>query len=335
MKATHDPRTRAKLWDAGFAALRGYLRAEGMLEVSTPWCVDEVAIEPYIEPVRAGQRYVITSPELWMKRLLCAGVGSSFQVAHVARQGEAGELHTPEFHLAEWYRAPGSLSDLQADVEAIVEAVSSRVGAAGGKPRRIDRWERWNFFELFACTTGAELGEGASVAVLRDLTNDLGARIGAAPLDARGPVPEEVEKLWLWSALLSAWSDAGLQPWLDDRSDVGVHLEGFPPELAALATVQNGRARRSESFVFGVEIANGYEELRDSLEQRRRFERVNALRRFHGDPALPMPERFLASLDAGDGLPECAGIALGLDRVLMIAAGVDRLADISLTSFAD
>ncbi len=334
MTAAYDLRTRAKLWDAGFAALRGYFRAEGMVEVSTPWCVDEVAIEPYIEPVRAGPGFVITSPELWMKRLLCAGVGSSFQVAHVARAGEVGERHAPEFHLAEWYRVPGSLSDLQADVEAIVEAVGSQVAAVGGQPRRIDRWERWDFFELFGRTTGVEVVEGASMAALRDLTNDLGAPLGVAPLAERGPLPEEVEALWLWSALLSVWSDAALQPWLEDHLGVGVHLEGFPPSLAALSIVRGGRARRSESFAFGLEIANGYEELRDAPEQRRRFERVNALRGFHGDPPLPMPERFLASLHTGDGLPECAGMALGLDRVLMIAASVNRLADLSMTSLA-
>ncbi len=330
MKPALGARARAKIWDAGLDAIRRYLRQEGMVEVSTPWCAEEVAIEPYIEPVRVGDRCLITSPELWMKRLLCAGVGSSFQVAHVLRRGERGAVHAPEFHLAEWYRAPGTLGDLQRDVERVVAEVSARVAAVGGTPRPIDRWERWSFFELFEATTGEVLAPDASPAQLRARTDGLGARLGAPALPARGPEDPAVEALWIWSALLSAWSDVALQPWLEQRRSVGVHLEEFPADLAALAAVRNGRARRSESFAFGVEIANGYEELQCSVEQESRFERVNALRGYQGAPALPMPRRFLAALRSGHGLPDCAGIALGVDRLLMLAAGVDSLDEVGL-----
>ena len=332
MTSGYGPRARAEIWDSGLATIRGYLREEGMLEVTTPWCTEEVAIEPYIEPVRAGDLCLITSPELWMKRLLCGGVGSSFQIAHVLRHGERGRLHAPEFHLAEWYRVLGTLADLQRDVERVVDAVASRVGAVvAEEPRRIERWERWDFFDLFEESTGMALFPDASSAQLRALTNGLGEQLSAGAISGEGPAAPAVAALWDWSALLSVWSDAALQPWLDKRRGVGVHVEDFPADLAALAVVRDGRARRSESYAFGVEIANGYEELGCHVEQKSRFERVNALRIHEGLAALPVPRRFLAALAAGEGLPDCAGIALGVDRLLMLAAGVESLADVQLT----
>jgi lysyl-tRNA synthetase class 2 len=143
----------------------------------------------------------------------------------------------------------------------------------------------------------------------------------------------------VWTALFSDWSDAHLDPWLRARATQGrsnashhpngaaVHVTGFPAALSALAVIRGGVARRFESYVHGIELANGYWELRDSAEQRERFARVNRLRAAHGAEPLPMPERFLAALST---LPPAAGVALGLERLIALAAGVADLANINL-----
>ncbi|HWB82171.1 MAG TPA: amino acid--tRNA ligase-related protein, partial [Nannocystaceae bacterium] len=137
-----------------------------------------------------------------------------------------------------------------------------------------------------------------------------------------------------WTALFTAWSDAVLDRWLAERAHEGegVHLVDFPAPLAALAersTDARARAvsRRFESHAFGRELANGYGELRDPVEQRQRFTAVADLRHAHELPPIPLPERFLADLPA---LPPCAGCALGLDRLVALALGATSLADVAL-----
>ena len=132
-----------------------------------------------------------------------------------------------------------------------------------------------------------------------------------------------------WTELFSLWSDLHLDPWLAALpEDVAVHVVGFPASLAALSELEpSGRAARFESHVRGVELANGYRELRDARAQRERFELVAALRARHQQRPLPLPEGFLAELDR---LRPCAGVALGLDRLLALACGCERLDDIAL-----
>lgn len=317
---------RVALWDAVFAAVRGALRATGAREVSTRVRVDAPAIEPYIEPIAAGAQWLATSPELAMKRLLCRGAGSIFQIAHVFRGGEIGDRHSEEFHLLEWYRVDGDLSAIEADVEAVIAAVFA---AAGAPARAPSRWERVGFFDVFAETTGVDLrGDEDDEALIAALAGAplLRASVGQGPAAAAGD--PEVRRLAAWTALFTAWSDGHLDRWLAARPG-GVHLEGFPAALAALAERSGGLAHRVESYVGDVELANGYRELRDAGEQRRRFSVVNGMRVAEGRPALPLDEAFLADLD-GPGLPACAGVALGLDRLVMLACGVGRLADVTL-----
>ena len=118
---------RVELWDAALEAVRATLRQGGLREVSTPCRVEAVAIEPWIEPIPAGHgagaKWLATSPELAMKTLLARGSGSIFQIAHVFRAAEVGAHHSEEFHLIEWYRTPGELLDVMADVEALVASV--------------------------------------------------------------------------------------------------------------------------------------------------------------------------------------------------------------------
>lgn len=324
---------RVRLWDAVLAAVRGVLRGAGLCEVSTPVRVDAPAIEPYIEPIASAGKYLATSPELAMKRLLCRGSGSIFQVAHVFRGGEIGERHSEEFHLLEWYRVERDLQAVEADVEAVVAAVFA---AAGAEARAPGRWRRVDFLDVFAETTGVQLRGDEDASALAGALR-AAPRLLAQVEHTREPGPAavddpEVRRLAAWTALFGVWSDGYLDPWLAQQPG-GVHLEAFPQALAALSEceAERGRAvaRRVESYFGAVELANGYRELRDADEQRRRFAVVNAMRAALGRERLPLDEGFLADL-AAPGLPACAGVALGLDRLVMLACQRVRLDDVSL-----
>lgn len=334
MSATPGPlpfERRVAVWDAVLAAVRGHLRGQGLREVSTPVRVLAPAIEPYIEPIAAPPGFLATSPELAMKRLLCRGCGPIFQLSHVFRQAERGDRHSEEFHLLEWYRVGDGLAALAVDVEAIVAAVYEAAGAM--RPPR--RWRHDSFFEVFAATVGVALRGDEDDGQLRER---LPAALREAVWDGRpGPLlsPDPgVRALAAWTGLFGEWSDRHLDPWLLAQAEVGVHLGEFPGALAALSLrgEQGGRAvaHRVESYVGGVELANAYLELRDAGEQRARFLAVNALREAVGAPRLPLDEAFLRELAAPPGLPACVGVALGLDRLVMLACGRSRLCDVTL-----
>ena len=324
---------RIVAWDAALSAVRGFFRARGLAEVSTPVRLPAVAIEPYIEPIAVGSGALATSPELPMKRLVMRGSGPIFQVAHVLRAGERGEHHAEEFHLVEWYR-PG-VSDpavLRADVEGLVGAVFEAVGQRPPPPT----WQTIGLLDLIARTTGLSLrgDEDASA-----LYGALAGRPALQPIlltETRSAGPEVVD-LAAWSSFFSHWSDTALDPWLAVQPG-GVHVVEFPPALAALSSVTGPTvtqtparavAQRVESHVAGIELSNGYLELRDASEQRRRFEAVQGLRESLGQPPLTMPETFVAELESL-GLPETVGCALGLDRLVALAMGITALSDVAL-----
>jgi lysyl-tRNA synthetase class 2 len=322
---------RVQLWDAALDAIRSYLRGLGLREVSTPIRSREVALEPWIEPLRVGDQWLATSPELAMKRLLARDGGSMFQIAHVFRAAEIGARHREEFHLIEWYRVPGDLPAVIADVEGLIAATFAAVAPLLGEHRPVPprSWMRVELLELMGETLGVRLlGDEPAEALeplLRGVSRDLG--VGLRQRDDGDP---ELDRLLAWTELFSLWSDRHLDPWLARLpADTGVHTVGFPASLAALAELEPGErtAARFESHLGGVELANGYRELRDASAQRRRFELVSSLRARYGQPPLPLPEGFLAELDR---LPACAGVALGLDRLLALACGCTQLDEISL-----
>lgn len=332
---------RVRVWDAALAAVRAYFRASGVREVSTAVRVDEVALEPWIEPIRSDDRLLITSPELAMKRLLARGSGSVFQIAHVFRRAERGARHSEEFHLIEWYRERGDdldpLAPMMRDVEqlaaSVFAAVATELGErAIGAPKY---WERVNLLALMGETLGCELAGDEPAEAIETHLQRVRAEAGVG-LDAHVGTPSDpaLARLLAWTELFSLWSDVVLDPWLRARGGGegggrGVHVHGFPASLAALARLDaSGRVgARFESHLGAVELANGYHELRDAAQQRRRFELVAAMRAHHGQAPLPMPEAFLAELE---GLPECAGVALGLDRLLALACGCERLDEVAL-----
>lgn len=339
-----DIESRVAIWDAALAAARMALRILGLREVSTPVRLPAVAIEPWIEPVAAPPGVLATSPELPMKQLLCRGAPGIFQLAHCLRRSERGALHSEEFHLLEWYRRGDDPQAVERDVQHVVRIVGEavRVVLDPALPGLPTAWRREGMLDLVQHTLGVHLrGDEDAEALRRAVlpvrpawTSALGDTTHA---DAAGD--PAARDLHVWTAFFSAWCDDDLDPWLARLGDAAVHVVEMPVALAALAEVGPsadgtrtvGHRFESHLVVRGrpVELANGYRELRDAVEQRRRFDVVQRLRARHGQPPLPMPEAFLADM-AERGLPPCVGVALGLDRLVLLASGRDALDDIAL-----
>lgn len=295
-------RRRASL----FEDIRAFFRSRGVLEVETPVLAGAPSPETHVSSfeVRAPgddgmAGWLQTSPEFAMKRLLCAGSGPIFQITKAFRAGEAGRLHNPEFSILEWYRPGFGYEDLISEVEALLSGLLGR-----NDPRRLTHREA---FRRFA---GLD-PEHASLPDLRSRCR------------ARG-----------WDEARHADRDACLDFLLDDAvqgslSPGVLTLFDFPASqcsFARLKPADRSVAERFEVFVDGVEVGNGYRELTDAREQLRRFEQDRGKRRQRGLPDTPIDHRLIAALNAG--MPECSGVALGLDRLVMIASGRARLEEV-------
>lgn len=296
-------RRRAEL----IALVRGFFTARGLWEVDTPVLSRAAISDPNIRSMRAevgGEQHLWlqTSPEAAMKRLLCADSGSIFQISHAFRAGERGRLHNPEFTLLEWYRVGFDHHDL---MEEVAELVGELID-----PRPLE----WlSYREAFA--RYLELDPYAATSA------QFAARAEAAELRA----PDLGEDRDAWCDLLLSHLIA---PQLGRERFTFLH--DFPASQAALARLHEVEgvevAERFELFVDGIEIANGYHELADHAEQQRRFEAERVRREAAGEPAAPVDERLLAAL--AEGLPGCAGVALGLDRLIMLSLGAERIEEV-------
>jgi lysyl-tRNA synthetase class 2 len=288
--------------------IRAFFVARGVLEVETPVLGAATASDPHLASLATrcalagvpggALLYLQTSPEAAMKRLLAAGSGPIYQLARAFRDGEAGRWHNPEFTLLEWYR-PGF------DHHALMDEVDDLLGSVLGWARSV----RLSYAAVFAEHAGVPAT--ADDAVIEGRARALG-------LCASG--------LTRSIALDFLFSHA-VQPRL--QRDRPVFVYDFPPIQAALARIRPGPpawAERFELFMGGVELANGYHELTDPGEQRERLERDLAARRRMGLHLPPIDERLLGAL--ASGLPPCAGVALGIDRLVMAAAGAECLAEV-------
>jgi len=288
--------------------IRAFFRQAGVLEVETPACSFHGNTDPAIESLATRFQgpghgtgvplYLHTSPEFPMKRLLAAGSGPIYQVCRVFRNGELGRLHNPEFSLLEWYRPGFDHHRLMGEVAALV----CHVADVELPERRI------SYAELFDEGLGLD-PHTADLTALRNRALELHVP-GAADLDLPG------RDAWLDLLLTHC-----IEPRLPARRMTFVY--DYPASQAALARVRPGPpplAERFELYLGGMELANGFRELADAAEQRRRFESEQAERAAAGQPSVPLDERLLAALEAG--LPDCAGVALGLDRLLMWLTGV-------------
>lgn len=284
------------------ATLRRFFDERGVLEVETPLLCSAGITDPAIEPlivsggqsVAGRQRYLQTSPEYAMKRLLAAGSGPIYQIARAFRDGEAGSRHNPEFSLLEWYR-PGF------DHHALMAEVADLVCACLGQRD----WKTLSYRQLFLDSIDVD----PFLAPLDELESR--ARAGHDLGDLSGD-----RDFWLDLLLTHE-----VEPWLAGQGLCFVY--DYPASQAALSkivTVDGFEVgQRFELYIDGVELANGYHELTDASEQRARFVADNERRLAREQELRPVDELLLAALDAG--LPECSGVALGVDRLLMLATG--------------
>ena len=298
---------------------REFFAARAVTEVDTPVIVNAPVSDVHIQSATvrlsadasarhaAPPLYLHTSPEYAMKRLLAAGSGHIYQICHVVRGFECGRLHNPEFTLIEWYRVGFSLAGLMDEVEALVRALlGARAPAASEHVSYRDAFRR-------------ELGLDpltASVTALAQAAEPL-AIGGAGTANASGMSRDD------WLELLMG---AIIGPRLGSGTLTFVH--SYPASQAALAQLDPADprvAQRFELYCAGIELANGFHELASATEQRARFEADNAQRRRLGLPVFPLDERLLAALTQ---LPDCAGVALGFDRTLMLAVGAASLEDV-------
>ncbi|HTW37372.1 MAG TPA: EF-P lysine aminoacylase EpmA [Steroidobacteraceae bacterium] len=298
---------------AMLARVRAFFAARGVLEVETPLIVNAGVTDVHVHAARieldGGRAYFLhTSPEYAMKRLLAAGSGDIFQVCHVVRGFERSRLHNPEFTLVEWYRLGFSLERLMTEVEALVRELLGP--AAGKRPTERVTYREAFLRELALDPLAAQLEE------LEPRTRTLGYRPDA-------PIERSAERDLQLELLMGAL----IGPKLGRGSLTFVHR--YPASQAALARLDPADPRvalRFELYSQGVELANGFEELASACEQRARFERDRTERRRRG-LAVPDPdERLLAALEAG--LPDCAGVALGFDRLVMLALGARHIDEV-------
>lgn len=281
------------------AALRRHLDAEGFLEVDTPLRARTATLDVHIASLPSEDRWLVTSPELPMKRLLAGGLPRIYQLGHCFRAGEKGALHEPEFLMLEWYRAFAGSREVMEDTERLVElAFAAAADTGGSSPATLDvrpPYPRVSVREAFRAHAG--------VADAFDLAESDEAR---------------------YYELLGTRVEPGLA-----RLPHPVFLVEFPSVHAALARAlpANPRAAdRFELYAAGVELCNGFGELTDAAEQRRRFEGDRAARRARGLPVPDVDERFLEALEGG--MPPSGGNALGVDRLLMLASGTRAIADV-------
>jgi lysyl-tRNA synthetase class 2 len=302
-----------------YAMVREFFAQRGVLEVETPILSEAGNTEPNIESFStqftghssagARERWLRTSPEYPLKRLLAAGVGDCYELGRVFRNGEAGQRHNPEFTMLEWYRVGWNHCRLAEECVELVQAALVSVGRSA---------------EVRTCTYRdmfmAELG----VDPLRDAIEVLRAPLADIAIDGAGLTRDD------WLDLLITHR---LQPTFPrDRLTV---VHDWPASQCALARIRHDEppvAERFELYLGPYELANGYHVLTDAAEQRARFERDNVRRRERGQRALPVDARLLAALEKG--LPDCAGVALGVERLLMCLVGADDIRDVLAFDFA-
>ncbi len=295
MSSTHltNLHLRAKI----MRAVRSFFDSCGFLEVETPLRIPANAPEEHIDPYMSEAWFLQTSPEMCMKRLLSRGYGNIYQICHCWRSSERGSKHLPEFTMLEWYRTTGDYRDLMADCEGLL---------------------KW-----LACGDWVETGKGFSNNILA----------------AFGNTAEQITVEEAFGRYASMGMQAAVREGVFDEIMVTliepslprnrpVILKDYPAEMAALARLKEDNpaiAERFELYVNGLELANGFSELIDPSEQLERFIEANYRRNQAGSSPLPLPEPFLVDLAS---MQPAAGIALGVDRLVMLLCGAERIDDV-------
>ena len=289
--------------------VRAFFESRGVLEVETPIISNAGGTDPQLDYFEVeGKRYLMTSPEFHMKRLLAAGFGDIFQITKSFRKDEFGSHHNNEFSMVEWYRVSMPQEKLMDEVEALVsEILGKQINA---------RRTRWiDAFRNYA-------GVDPLVAADKDFVAACKSHNIPLPAD-----PTDMSREDWWDYLMAF----AVEPALAKNGPE--FILDYPQSQAALAQTYVGEdghtwARRFELFVDQVELCNGYTELTDANEQRRRFNADLEIRRSMGKPQPTLDENFLEALESG--MPACSGVALGLDRLFMLAMNKKEIKDVIL-----
>ena len=304
---------RAKI----MSQIREFFATRGLLEVDTPVMshygvsdphIDSIAVDFIPHGVQKDKQLwptmcLMSSPEYAMKRLLAAGSGSIYQIAKAFRNGEVGRRHNPEFTLLEWYRLNFDLTQLMQEVACLIDSLLIN--------ESLD-WHFWSYQQAFE--------EILSINPLTASNDDLSAK-ALAHLEVQMPL----------SVPRDTWLDLLMSHCVEPKLPKACFIFDYPPSQAALARVVTDEwgskvARRFEVYVKGIELANGYQELTDAQEQARRFGLDNSSRVAMGKPPMASDVRLIAALQAG--LPECSGVAMGIERLLMLVSGETDIAKV-------
>lgn len=288
------------------AAIRAFFAERGVIEADVPALSGAAAVEPNLASIACetahGPRYLHTSPEFGIKRLLAAGSGAVYQLSHVFRDGEQGRWHNPEFTMLEWYRPGWDEWRLADELDALLAALGIVAPA-----------ERRAFGDVFSEATGLDPFT-ADANALACCAGDLGYDVGDPPGD-----PRDARPFWI-----DALVGMHIGPRLGLEQPCLIH--DFPPDMAGLTRVRDGNpatASRFELYWRGIELANGGDELTDARTLRERFRTDLAARQRQSLPLPPPSEQLLHALE--DGLPQCSGVAVGVDRLLALQLGYDSL----------
>lgn len=283
------------------ALIRRFFAERDVLEVDTPALLCATASEPHLDsfvlPGGDAPRFLQTSPEFAMKRLLAAGSGAIYQVCKCFRRGESATRHNPEFTMLEWYRPGFDRRDAVAETAALIEAVLG-----------LSRFRHHSYAELFEQFLGLN-PHRASDDELSQLA------LSKLEIQAQGMARTD-------------WLDLLMSHLVEPKLEGAVFVYDFPRQQAGLSRIaENDQgdavAQRFELYIDGMEIANGYHELLDPLELQRRADVDNAQRRACGLPEVPLDPHLLAAHQ--HGLPDCSGVALGFDRLLMLMCGATSI----------
>lgn len=304
---------RAKL----FAQIREFFSTRGVLEVDTPLMCSTSVTNTHIESIPAlfktyssneEQRYYLqTSPEYAMKRLLAAGSGAIFQICKAFRQSEVGRVHNPEFSMLEWYRPGFDHHALMDEMDELLQLLLAVAPA-----------ERKTYAAIFQ--------EYLQIDPHHASLDELATCAQKHKLDIQTNITDRD----IWLQLLMSEC---IEPHIGKERPIFIY--DFPVTQAALARIKLGSpntASRFEVYMHGLELANGFHELQNAAEQRKRFEQNCAERAELNLPSMQIDELFLAALE--HGLPDCAGVAVGLDRLVMIAAHSKSISDVLSFNFS-
>lgn len=297
MKPDNNILKNIELRDLVLKSVRKFFAENNFREVLTPVRIKSPALEDFIDAIESEDQYLRTSPELHMKRMLCAGAQRIFQIGPCFRKGEKGHLHNPEFTMLEWYRADAGYLDILLDTRRMISAIAKEVTGSNSvtyKGKQINLAGPWD-----CITVSDAFLEHAGWDPLKEYDQDRFDMDLVSKVEPALPIERPVV------------------------------LKDYPVEAAALAKCVKGvsaYAERWELYIGGLEIANAFSELTDAVEQKKRFEECAEFRMRNNKPVYPIDSKFLDAMERG--MPESSGIALGLDRLIMILANACDISEI-------